>query len=1387
MTSRFTVRREREKIIRPWLTLILGVGVLLSMAAAYQGPGDFLKTMDPRKPTGLSIATLESRLAEHPNQPRMMEVLAWQYATIGHWDSALKTATRLSDLGGVQNQGRALLVQIYVAEQRAFSFPASSRQRQMALTQFREQLRQTERYEWDVPTMERLVVLSRDTGTQDVMRYYYPLLALRDSARAKLWYTRYARALLQTQHYDEAADAFFKVEALSTRVIDKRRAFMGAVGALEAADQVQRACREAEQHMEGLEQDSESVVFMLKLARMAGRHDLEVRYARRLLQMSQRDLAPRVRRYSDSRPYPVIVSYADGVRGVRSRNLTFRRTGATQVASDKNAPDLGGAGAQIDSGDSTFLQDVTPEIEKPLNDGAASGTTHKPGVTYSGSNGNYELMYEAFVGNQQLVDAQKLCVKALANHLDTVLWTRRLAQVSQWNGQGSLALTNWLSYARMTNDEEAWKNVMRISRQVNDDHAYLAALLHESERQPADMDLVGKIVATYERLAEPENSLVFLKQHATGTLTVPLLERYAQVAEDLGEDQRALEAYQRLQHDFGPSQNYALEIADLELRNKHPEAAFQGLVRVQENVGTSPRDASYWRAYAELADMTHRDKAVTYANQQLLKTGRFESDDLKQMADFYAAYPYDAARLHELDFHRNGKLGQLLDALNGYSQAKSWGRIRALLGSLTSAQSATFEQSVPFLMARADFYEKSGQWELAIADLRHAMSLPEAGESQRVDYLWALVDFGRDDELKAALRRWHEDIRRNPVYWGAAGAAYVRLNDPQQALPYLRGQTANMQNDPQWLLILSYAEEDAGDAASAWRLRRLAWTRIMALIEAPLQPGVSVRNLSHGNIMQPKSLVPDADGIESPLVTQASLSELFVNGDRSFNDLEQMLQQRQLRHAALGEGADAESLLGNLAVFQDFPLADADNCLEQTRRLDGGDPTSQKLGERCRISDVAKDVVISWALGGDHQDLARAWLAREYGRHLLHSTDARLTLALAENDRDTMDRIVRDKESHVQLDQRVEALSRLGRTADAQSAVFSGAERAPDNNDRYELTRNTLLTPLTSIGQGMNASPGPYWSPQDYLNPSLVVGLNQSTWSPLSYVEKSAGVGVWLSNEYHLDLEGVWRSQSDTNRSLLNFVPATDQAVSMTLQDHTIARDYALTVGQRTELTTFSTYSGSAQFNWSPGLIGRLMAGWNQFTDLSPQLQLVGVKNVVEGALEWQFAPRWFLHNTLESDRFNTQWGDYLGSGMLYSAELGYQLLPSMPDWNVRLVTYQGRYNNSNLNLPRLAAMVPAGNVSNAGFFMPGNIDQYGIMTGYGTNYENDYTRNSWQPYIDAGLIRDTVLGTLPQISTGLAGSIFGSDYARIYYFHETAPGSTAAITQTGVSYRYFY
>ncbi len=138
--------------------------------------------------------------------------------------------------------------------------------------------------------------------------------------------------------------------------------------------------------------------------------------------------------------------------------------------------------------------------------------------------------------------------------------------------------------------------------------------------------------------------------------------------------------------------------------------------------------------------------------------------------------------------------------------------------------------------------------------------------------------------------------------------------------------------------------------------------------------------------------------------------------------------------------------------------------------------------------------------------------------------------------------------------------------------------------------------------------------------------------------------------------------------------------------------------------------------------------------------------------------------------------------------EMGYQLMTRLPNWNLRFVTYEGRFNSAgNVVLPQLATLVPRGQAVNTAFFMPGNISQYGLMTGYGTDYENNYLRSGWQPYVDAGVVNDTVLGLLPQISTGLAGPIFGGDYARIYYFHETAPGSTESMTQVGVSYRYFY
>ncbi|WP_298157141.1 tetratricopeptide repeat protein [Ferrovum sp.] len=1396
---------EREQIVRPWLTLVLGAGILLAMAAAYQGNEDFLKTVDPYKPTGISIAYLESRLAGHPNQPAMLETLAWQYMTLGHWDSALMTAQRLQDLGGKQDQARALFIRVRVAEQRAFEYPLQSAQRAHYLEETRQLLHRTLDYHWDVPTLEYLVRMARDASSFDVMSHDYQALADQDTERARLWYARYGKAAQDSQHYAIAAEAFFQVERLSRAVSDKRRAWAAGVAALEAGNQVEAACVAADAHMAGLERDPEAVATMLRLARSAQRHDLELKYAKLLLQLSRREdsIAPTVRRVHWEGPGADSVRppsrrqaprFSDGMSGASlwaRAPAHFRRT----ADQEPEINGLGvGANAGTDTEDATFVRNVTPEIEQSPRPGtleqrkggwaATAGASHK-------TLEDFELMYSAFVGNGQLKDAEAVCRKALERHLDPAVWTKRLAQVALWSGQPKVALENWLIYAQATHDEEAWQNVLRIARQINDDRSYLTALLHESGRNPDDLELIGKIIAAHERLAEPEASLDFLKARAVGSMRVPLLERYAQLAEDLGDEDKALWALHRLQADYGPSPRYAIDIADIDLQKKDPQAAFDELAQVKSRVGVDKVNAPFWRAYAEVADLSHHDQAAIEGHRKLLETGGYDGDDLRDMENYYTGYPLDAGRLFELEFRLTGKLQPLLNAMSSYSTARAWGRVYGLLQGLTAKQRAEFETNVDFLMARGDYFLRSGHWKLALADMHRAMALPQVGDAQRVGYLWALVDFGSDEELSTVLYAWRHRIEADSIYWGVAGAAYVRMNQPEKALGYLAREVREMKEDPQWLLVLSYAQEDSGDSASAWRSRRAAWNRLNALISAPLQPSSSIRNLvSRGNALQPATPVLDMGGVESPLALRVSLSQLFVNGDASLDYLTQLLQRRRWRKRTGDSPGAGESLLGSLRAFQDVPLTTGDDCLEELD-AEGLSPEAKKkvvLSERCRISNAAKDVATSWALGGEHNDLARAWLAQEYGNRLLHSTDARITLALAENDQETLARLIDDQERKIQVDQKIESLERLGRKADAQTVAFEGGENAPHNTDRHEIEREALLTPSDNISQNQDPSPGPYWSPQGYITPSVVTGMNVSTWNPLSYVEKSAGVGFALNNEYTLDVEAIQRTQTDLNTRQIAYIPGQDNSMAATFSDHTDARDYGVTVGHRSAWYAFDTYSGSAQYNWSPTLVTRVMAGWNQFTDLSPVIQVMGMKNMVDMSLEWLFASRWFLKTSVEGDRFNAQNGEYLGNGFLYSMEMGYQLMTRLPNWNLRFVTYEGRFNSAgNVVLPQLATLVPRGQAVNTAFFMPGNISQYGLMTGYGTDYENNYLRSGWQPYVDAGVVNDTVLGLLPQISTGLAGPILGGDYARIYYFHETAPGSTESMTQVGVSYRYFY
>ncbi len=401
------------------------------------------------------------------------------------------------------------------------------------------------------------------------------------------------------------------------------------------------------------------------------------------------------------------------------------------------------------------------------------------------------------------------------------------------------------------------------------------------------------------------------------------------------------------------------------------------------------------------------------------------------MTNFYEGYPIDAGRVAELQFRKDGSETALQSAMYFYTVARAWPRIESLLAGLTPEQRAMFEHSSALLADRAEYYRQIERWDASLADLRIAAQLPGASDETRVTYLWALVDFGNDDELNAAVRRWQDTAKNNAAYWGAFGAAELRLDNPVVALKYMHDQAALSDDDPLWMLSLADALEQAGSPR-----RSLARTPLgMALTCKPQpagnKPGSTPRSARRSTSAQRLTVATGTtpDAAAEARAARVTLSETFANGDRSRDMLIAMLEADR-RDA--NSPSVAQSLLGGtIAGLADdtnvVPVvavgAPAGNAASSAAAKPGQKtaPASAAAAttsaQKRLISATAKDVTLAWALSGERNDLARAWLGREYANRLLRPADSEVTLALAENDAPTLARVLDSRGGRVPIDE----------------------------------------------------------------------------------------------------------------------------------------------------------------------------------------------------------------------------------------------------------------------------------------------------------------------------------------------------------------------------------
>lgn len=1311
----------RERLLPPWL--IGTLGGLVALALAMMFPRERLETrlLEGGKVDALSMAYLEAWLRVRPNDGEFLAVLAAQYVRTGRLDEAEAMLVRMRGLHSKALDREALLLDIAIHEQRAYALQPGDPHRKAYLDGLRGLLGQALGYRWNASELEILASQARGLDAGAVAAQFYRLLSKQDPAHAAQWQSRSAEIALGVGNYRESAAANFAAQAAATSLDERRRYFISGLKALQAGGMLDEAMDEAERRVGPLIDDPETLRFLTRLAMACNRADLADRYARRLLHLSWRAvpdagmaLATGLARHDwafAGRPLPLPslaeAVFLDGIEGVARRLRGAARI--RRMADADRAPAAPPADAQA------VAHGIAPFNAE-----------------------DYDLAFRVFLGSGNLNDAMRVAEAAVRQRPDLKLWIERAAQVAEWNRQPMVALQHWLSYAQATGDDVAWRHVLRLAPALNEDHAYLAALRHKAGSQPADIKLLDQIVAAYERLGEPAQGLAYLDSVARGPNRQAVMERYAQLAERAGKDDEAYAGYQRLQKEFGPHARYALKLANmLYVRDQFEQAL--AVMQAAERTA-APTDDVYWRTFAQLARLNQRDDLMREAYRQLLIGGGAMVDDLSAMVEFYDASPIDAGRLAELAYRKDGGPLHLQRALYYYTRAGAFHRVEGLLASLTPAQRAAAEQSAGVLAARAEYYRQTGQWAAAMRDLHHAVALPDAGSDVKAALLWSLIDSGQAAELKRALARWRGDAESDSAYWGAYAAAGLQLADANLALHFLGRQGKSMRNDALWLLAYADAREMAGQAEAAWRLRREAWR----LLWRGEQPGEG----------EP---APLEDGARAELrARRATLAQTFGSGDLAQRLLIELLRDDRRETRAAREGgraALAGSELGDIDVLPAEPPESPAAARKAAR-------ASDQL-----VSALAKEAALGWALSQEANDLARAWLLQQYTRGMARPAYAEISIALAERDLQTLNRLLDDTPDRLPLAARIDANVMTDRLGEAQRLAFDGLATAPDEPQLHQRAEETLLANAQAL------EPRETWYKQ----------------APLTYFESSAAAGTRLTDHYSMLLRATQRNQRSIDSQQLTGVPAQDRSVDWISQYRTQNAQWKGTVGWRQGLASFTTFRLDGLLGQTGPVVTELSVGRNQPASETPQLRVGGVKDLVTVGGNWRLTQRQYVRARVEGDRFYGQDRSFLGSGMVLDGEIGHRFRVEYPDYTIRLTGTYARYSASGAPGTLLGRLLPAGAPMSVEQFVPRSFAQYGLLFGFGTDYLDRYAR-AWRPFLDAGMLRDNRSGWGVQVQVGAAGSVLGNDHLAVYIGHASITrAGTSPMTEIGLRYRWLY
>jgi predicted Zn-dependent protease len=975
----------------------------------------------------------------------------------------------------------------------------------------------------------------------------------------------------------------------------------------------------------------------------------------------------------------------------------------------------------------------------------------------------YTLAYNVFLGNRNLDDARLLAQSAVRQKPDSAAWRRRLAEVSEWSGVPEQATPQWLAYARLSGDEGAWDNVLRIAQGTFEQEILVEALQHKMQVEPGNPKWLNQLVAQYENIGQADRAAALLEAslkksagrgQAVATERNAEMDALARLYLRMGRDADALELLRRQRREFGATPGNALLSANQLYLNGRIEQAMDIL---DEAATAAPvANVDFWRAYAEVARFLELEGRARRGYDQLLASDRADEGDISNMMGvIQEAQPRAAAELAEFGFRRTGVPNFAVQALTYRQRINDLDGAQAFIDGITAQQNALLEKNVPYLTVRATIKQLRRDLPGARADMAAALALRPRSAEVRAELIWVLIA-GRDTELlKRALTLWSGEAETLPQLWGPFAAANMSLNRQDVALHWFR-KSGFPQNDYLWLMSYAEALDATGQPDLAWRIRRRAWFDLR-------DPKV-LRNIP------PTQLREWRDRL-------AALSPLFMQSDAGLRVMQALLKSDAAALAAPADrklpAADGAALLKEMEAAARRDAGERGEREAIAAKLDKGPdalfaPTSesgQRPRDDARLSSSVRELALAYAMNTGESDLARAWLATRFARELDKPLWGELALALAADDRQGLNRMLDNLADWLPMYDRIEAARVAGRIPLAQTLAFDQLERLPADDELHNRLTNLVTDEPARFSAG-------YTSSREF---------------PLATKRFDLSTGFALTPGTRLTFNYTERRQTVDDATLLGDVPSVDRLFEFSLRRR--IEDGFVSVGLQ-HRDAMQSFNG-LRLDYSQQLTPKLTLSGNGGVNLAATdsaLMRVGAKRAGgELNLNVLLSRTEYLRLGGGYQRYTTQAGTSLGSGRTLNAEAGTHLRVEYPNLTLRTYVSDAKFVDRGASDDQIARLVPAGNDPTNFRYMPLDSRIYGISLGAGTVVENNYTR-AWRPYAEIGLTRTSDIGWGRNLRAGAAGSVIGQDVLAIGVQSTSAtPNTPQRGFELSVLYKWLY